>query len=93
MRELLRAPSFVSDRVYRIVNLDADSRRLLDRIGSEPGDGIDRLVADLNRCRCELRPGTLLTREWDGELQQVRVVADGSTVEARGRVILSRSTN
>src|SRR5271166_3858714 len=46
----------------RLGDLDADSRRLLDRIGSEPLDGIDRLVADLNRSRNELRPGTLLTR-------------------------------
>ena len=61
----------------RLGDLDADSRRLLDRIGSEPLAGIDRLVADLNRSRTELRPGTLLTREWDGQLQRVRVLADG----------------
>ena len=59
----------------RLGDLDADSRRLLD--GSEPVDGIDRLVADLNRSRNELRPGTLLTREWDGQLQRVTVLADG----------------
>jgi hypothetical protein len=52
-------------------------RRLLDRIGSGPSDGIDRLVADLNRSRTELKPGTLLTREWDGHLQRVIVLADG----------------
>ena len=45
--------------------------------GSETADGIDRLVADLNRSRTELRPGTLLTREWDGHLQRVMVLADG----------------
>ncbi len=61
----------------RLGGLDADSRRLLDRIGSGPSDGIDRLVADLNRPRAELRPGTLLTREWDGHLQRVMVLADG----------------
>jgi hypothetical protein len=57
--------------------LDADSRRLLDRIGSGSSKGIDRLVADLNRSRTELRPGTLLTREWDGHLQRVMVLAGG----------------
>ena len=57
--------------------LDADSRRLLDRIVSGCSDGIDRLVADLNRSRTELRPGTLLTREWDGHPQRVMVLADG----------------
>jgi Protein of unknown function (DUF2924) len=61
----------------RLGDLDADSRRLLDRIGSESLDRIDRLVADLNRSRTELRPGTLLTREWDGRLQRVMVLADG----------------
>ena len=34
-------------------------------------------VADFNRSRTELRPGTLLTREWDGHLQRVMVLADG----------------
>jgi Protein of unknown function (DUF2924) len=34
-------------------------------------------VADLNQSRTELKPGTLLTREWEGHLQQVMVVVDG----------------
>jgi Protein of unknown function (DUF2924) len=58
-------------------DLEADTRRVLERLGSGSSDGIDRLVADLNRGRTELRPGTLLTREWDGHLQQVMVLADG----------------
>ena len=61
----------------RLGDLDADARRVLDRIGSGSSDGIDRLVADLNRSRTGLKPGTLLTREWDGHLQQVMVLADG----------------
>jgi hypothetical protein len=58
-------------------DLDADTRRLLGRIGSGSADGMDRLVADLNRSRTELKLGTLLTREWDGRLQRVMVLADG----------------
>jgi hypothetical protein len=61
----------------RLGELDADSRRLLDRIGSGSSDETDRLVADLNRTRTELKPGTLLTREWGGHLQRVMVLADG----------------
>ena len=61
----------------RLGELDNDSRRLLDRIGSGSAERIDRLVADFNRPRTEFRPGTLLTREWDGHLQQVMVLADG----------------
>ena len=60
-------------------DLDADIRRVLDRMGFEAADGFGRLVADLNRSRTELRPGTLLTREWGGHLQQVMVLPDGFT--------------
>jgi hypothetical protein len=43
----------------RLGDLDADSRRLLDRIGSEPEpvDGIERLIGDFKRSRTTLRPG------------------------------------
>jgi len=61
----------------RLDDLDAGTRRLLDRIGLGSVDETDRLVADLNRSRTELKPGTLLTREWDGHLQRVMVLADG----------------
>jgi hypothetical protein len=61
----------------RLGDLDADSRRLLDRIGSGPSERIDRLLADLSQHTTELRLGTLLTREWDGHLQRVMVLADG----------------
>jgi Protein of unknown function (DUF2924) len=66
-------------QAYRLGELDVDSRRLLDRIGSGSAEGINRLVAELNRSRTELRPGTLLTREWDAHLQRVMVLADGFT--------------
>ena len=58
-------------------DLDAGSQRLLDRIGSGSLDETARLVADLHKSRTELKPGTLLTREWDGHLQRVIVLADG----------------
>src|SRR5262249_3476301 len=61
----------------RLGELDADSRRLLDRIGSGSVDETDRLAADLNRTRTELKPGTLLTREWEGHRQRVMVLDDG----------------
>src|SRR6266516_1092018 len=61
----------------RLGELDADSRRLLVRIGSGASDETDQLAADLNRSRAELKPGTLLTREWDGHLQRVTVLPDG----------------
>ena len=60
-------------------DLNADTRRVLERIGSGSSEEINRLVVDLNRSKTELRPGTLLTREWDGHLQQVMVLAGGFT--------------
>ena len=32
---------------------------------------------DLSRHTTELRPGTILGREWNGQMQQVAVLADG----------------
>src|SRR5262249_20036830 len=64
-------------QVDRLGELDADSRRLLDRIGPGTSDETDRLAADLNRSRTELKPGTLLTREGAGHLQRGMVLADG----------------
>jgi hypothetical protein len=60
-------------------DLNADIRRLLDRIGSTAPGQTDRLASDLKRSRTEVNPGTLLTREWNGQLQRVMVLADGLT--------------
>src|SRR5882757_7553469 len=56
-------------------DLDPDTRRLLDRSGSAVEVG--RIAAYRNRRRTELKPGTLLEREWGGHLQRVAVVTDG----------------
>jgi len=74
----------------RLGDLDADCRRLLDRIASGALDRIDQLVADLTRSRTELKPGTLLTREWDGHLQRVIVLADGFSWNGRTYPSLSQ---
>ena len=55
--------------------LDAETRRLFDRSGL-PAD-IGKLAAEFNHRRSDLRAGTLLVREWDGQLQRVMVLADG----------------
>ena len=74
----------------RLGELDADTRRLLDRIGSGSSDETDRLAADLNRTRTELKPGTLLTREWDGHLQRVMVLPDGFSWNSKTYPSLSK---
>ncbi len=59
----------------RLGDLDRESERLLDRSGSPEKAG--RNAVDLNRHTTELRPGTILGREWSGQMQQVAVLADG----------------
>src|SRR6202045_4450550 len=56
-------------------DLDGESQRLLDRAGS-PEDAGQRAV-DLGRRNAELRPGTVLGREWSGHMQRVTVLANG----------------
>ena len=56
-------------------DLDGECQRLLDRSGSPENAG--RRALDLDRRTAELRPGTVLGREWNGQMQRVAVLADG----------------
>jgi Protein of unknown function (DUF2924) len=56
-------------------DLDGESQRLLDRSVS-PEDAGQRAV-DLARRTADLRPGSVLAREWSGQMQRVAVLADG----------------
>jgi hypothetical protein len=56
-------------------DLDWESRRLLDRSGSPEKAG--QRAVDLRRHTTALRPGTILGREWNGQMQQAAVLADG----------------
>ena len=57
-------------------DLDAESVRLLKRIGVCRTDAV-RLTADFHLRRAELKPGTILTREWNGRPHRVMVVDAG----------------
>ncbi len=59
----------------RFGDLDTESRRLLDGAGSPEDAG--KRAADLSRPIADVRPGTLLAREWNGRMQRVAVMADG----------------
>jgi Protein of unknown function (DUF2924) len=59
----------------RLGDLDAPTLRLLDHSGS-PAD-VGKLTAEFNQRRTDLRAGTVLVREWDGQLHRVMVLADG----------------
>jgi Protein of unknown function (DUF2924) len=56
-------------------DLDSESRRLLDSAGS-PVDAGKRAV-DRGRLITDVRPGTVLLREWNGRTQRVTVLAEG----------------
>ena len=69
-------------------DLDGESQRLLDRSVS-PEDAGQRAV-ELARRTADLRPGTMLTREWNGRMQRVAVVADGFAWNGKTYRSLSR---
>ena len=56
-------------------DLDGESQRLLDRSVS-PEDAGQRAM-DLARRTADLKPGTVLGREWNGRMHRVAVLADG----------------
>jgi hypothetical protein len=56
-------------------DLDAESQRLLDHSGSPVNAG--QRATDLNRPTADVRPGTMLAREWNGQMQRVAVLAEG----------------
>jgi hypothetical protein len=57
-------------------DLDDENQRLLDRSGS-PEQAGQRAVDQSRRRPMDLRPGTVLGREWNGQMQRVAVLADG----------------
>ena len=59
----------------RFGDLDDASRRLLDGSGSPEKAGQN--AANLVRPIADVRPGTSLSREWNGRLQRVTVLAEG----------------
>jgi hypothetical protein len=59
----------------RFGDLDAQSRRVLDC--SETPEKAGQTAVSTQRQLAELRPGTVLGREWKGQMQRVAVLTDG----------------
>jgi hypothetical protein len=59
----------------RLGDLDGESRRLLDGPGTPEDAG--KHAADPKRLTADVRPGTMLAREWNGRMHRVAVLADG----------------
>jgi hypothetical protein len=72
----------------RLGDLDVESRRLLD--GEGPPDDAGKRAVDLNRPTAELRPGTMLAREWNGRMQRVAVLAEGFALNGKTYPSLSK---
>jgi hypothetical protein len=52
-----------------------ESRRFLD--GAGPPEDAGKRAVDSNQLTAEVRPGTMLAREWNGRMHRVAVLADG----------------
>ena len=62
----------------RFGDLDKNTQRFLDRICDQPEGANKGVLADTVRSRGnDLKPGTLLVREWQGIQQRVMVLAEG----------------
>jgi hypothetical protein len=70
-------------------DLGAESQRLLDRSMS-PEDAGQRAM-DLSRRKSDLRPGTVLGREWYGHMQRVTVLTDGFSWNGKTYPSLSKA--
>jgi hypothetical protein len=56
-------------------DLDSDSRRVLDDAASPEAAG--QRAVDMDRIAASVRPGAVLSREWNGRMHRVSVLADG----------------
>jgi hypothetical protein len=62
----------------RLGDLDHETKQVLDRaVAKETTSAMSARLANFDRKRTELSPGTVLIREWDRQSQRVMVMADG----------------
>ena len=59
----------------RLGDLDAECKRLLD--GAATPEAAGQHAVDTSRPTADIRPGTILTREWNGRMHRVTVLANG----------------
>ena len=77
-RHLLLAIIAYRIQADRFGDLDHETRQLLDRAGAkESGAAMSARLVSFDQKRTELKPGTVLVREWDRKSQRVVVMADG----------------
>jgi hypothetical protein len=59
----------------RLGDLDTESQRLLD--GAESPEDVGRRAVAADRLITDVRPGTILAREWNGRMHRVTVLNHG----------------
>jgi hypothetical protein len=69
----------------RFGDLDGESKKLLDR--SESPEKAGQKAVGLVRCIADVRPGTVLGREWNGRMQRGSVQADCQTASKFDRAL------
>ena len=69
-------------------DLDADCRRLLDQAATP--EGAKKIAVIETGPSAELKPGTILGREWNGHMHRVAVMADGFAWKGKTYPSLSR---
>jgi hypothetical protein len=69
-------------------DLDGDSRRLLDDAASPEAAG--QRAVDMGHIRASVRPGALLSREWNGRMHHVAVLANGFAWNGKSYPSLSK---
>src|SRR5229473_7671935 len=90
-RHLLFAIIAYRIQADRLGDLDHETRQLLDRTGAkESGPAMAARLVSFDQKRTELRPGTVLVREWDRHSQRVMVMADGFAWNGRTYDSLSK---
>jgi hypothetical protein len=77
-RHLLFAIIVYRIQADRFGDLDHETKQVLDRtVAKETGPVTSARLASFDRKRTELKPGTVLVREWDQQSQRVMVMANG----------------
>jgi len=69
-------------------DLDSESRRLLD--GATTPEAVARRVVERSTISATLKPGTTLSREWNGHMYRVTAIAEGFTWNGKAYPSLSR---
>ncbi len=72
-------------------DLGRHTRRMLDRLAAAATEGQDKSVSDraVAEAPFSLKPGTMLSREWHGRMEQVMALEDGFAWNGKAHASLS----